>query len=153
MQLFLPFHFPQDAAPSADALHKHGSACWEEGPHSSMEGSLLFMHRQARGHGSTEKLHPWCFCTSGSSPGLRIGPCCQQHGSGVLQCREDADSHVEGCNSLLLCLLLLQGTFCTSTYPATNSGVTTRKVNPAELTPISEISQELKSPHFLRKPG
>lgn len=60
----LPSSLPQDAAPSTDALHKQGSACWEEGAHSSMEGNLLFMHSQGRGCGSTEQLHPQCFCTS-----------------------------------------------------------------------------------------
>lgn len=75
------------------------------------------------------------------------------HGSGLLQCREDAGSHAGGCPLLLLCLFLLQGTFFTSPYPATNSGDTSRKVNPAELTLVGGISQELKSPHFLRKPG
>lgn len=54
---------------------------------------------------------------------------------------------------LMLCLFLIQGTFCTSPYPATDSEDTSREVDPAELTPIGEISQELNHLISLENPA
>lgn len=137
-----------------DALRKQGSARWEGGAHQSTGGSRLFMHGEGGGRGSVEQLRPPCSCTSGtsgSSPWLRTGPC-----RPVARGRCSARKMLAATQGVAVCSRCGFSSFgAPFAPPQIQPGDALRQVGPAELPPshAGGTSQELKLPHFLRKPG